>query len=147
VSINGATAIAMRRGDDAGSIIYAGTNLSMRRSGPRIALVSTATSITVKSGESLRRIALRIYGDAKRAADIARLNTIANPDLIFPGQVLNLEAVEHLCGRTPNQQAGFALNAAMSPYSALNRRAFSPPTSRQPELRRVRASATDPPLP
>ncbi len=56
---------------------------------------STATrSYTVVSGDSLSKIAQREYGDAGkwRAIYEANRDTIKNPDLIHPGQVLTLPA-------------------------------------------------------
>ncbi len=51
-----------------------------------------ARTYTVKSGDSLSRIAKRELGDASRWPEIFEANrgTISNPDLIHPGQVLNL---------------------------------------------------------
>jgi nucleoid-associated protein YgaU len=47
---------------------------------------------TVKKGDSLSKIAKRVYGDAQQWRKIHEANrdTIANPDLIHPGQVLKL---------------------------------------------------------
>ena len=47
---------------------------------------------TVKSGDSLSKIAKRELGDATkwRAIYEANRDKIDNPDLIYPGQVLNL---------------------------------------------------------
>ena len=47
---------------------------------------------TVKSGDSLSKIAQREYGDAAEWTRIFEANraTISNPDLIHPGQVLTL---------------------------------------------------------
>jgi nucleoid-associated protein YgaU len=47
---------------------------------------------TVKSGDSLSKIAQRHYGDGRkwRAIFEANRNLITNPDLIHPGQVLTL---------------------------------------------------------
>jgi nucleoid-associated protein YgaU len=55
---------------------------------------STATSrtYTVVAGDSLSKIAKREYGDASKWHRIFEANRdkIQNPDLIHPGQVLNL---------------------------------------------------------
>lgn len=148
VSVNGSLPIAMRRADEAGLTAYRARNLVLRRSGVRIALASDTSSVTVQGGETLGLIALRIYGDRMRALDIARLNNIENPDLIFPGQVLSLPQVERRCRRAQYQEASYAVDpVAMAELPRpLNRRLFSPPSARQPELRRVRATASDPPL-
>jgi nucleoid-associated protein YgaU len=52
----------------------------------------TSRSYTVKKGDSLSKIAKREYGDAQQWRRIyeANRNTIENPDLIQPGQVLRL---------------------------------------------------------
>lgn len=48
---------------------------------------------TVKSGDSLSAIAGAVLGDESRWVDIAVLNDIASPYLIYPGQVLQLPEV------------------------------------------------------
>lgn len=47
---------------------------------------------TVKSGDSLSKIAKHIYGDAKKWRKIFEANKdkIKNPDLIYPGQVFTI---------------------------------------------------------
>ncbi len=47
---------------------------------------------TVKKGDSLSKIAKRVYGDAQQWRKIHEANRdiIDNPDLIHPGQVLKL---------------------------------------------------------
>ena len=47
---------------------------------------------TVKEGDSLSKIAKAVYGDVNQWKAIYQANqdTIKNPDLIFPGQVLKL---------------------------------------------------------
>lgn len=52
----------------------------------------TARTYTVKSGDSLSKIAKREYGDAGKWNAIFEANRdkIKNPDLIHPGQVLNI---------------------------------------------------------
>ena len=49
-------------------------------------------SYTVQSGDSLSKIAKRVYGDANKWHTIFEANRdkIKNPDLIHPGQVLTL---------------------------------------------------------
>ena len=49
-------------------------------------------SYTVKKGDSLSKIAKRVYGDAQQWRKIHEANRdiIENPDLIYPGQVLKL---------------------------------------------------------
>ena len=53
---------------------------------------SGGTTYTVVSGDTLWAIASRHYGNGSRYTDIYNANTdkIANPNLIYPGQVLNI---------------------------------------------------------
>lgn len=53
---------------------------------------AAAQTYTVKKGDSLSRIAKHIYGDASKWKLIYEANkdTIKNPDLIYPDQVLNI---------------------------------------------------------
>lgn len=55
-----------------------------------------AASYTVQKGDSLSAIARRVYGDASLYGRLAAANAIANPNLIYPGQVLSLPDVEAL---------------------------------------------------
>jgi nucleoid-associated protein YgaU len=50
---------------------------------------------TVKSGDSLSKIAQQHYGDGKkwRAIFEANRDLITNPDLIHPGQVLKIPSI------------------------------------------------------
>jgi LysM repeat protein len=148
VSVNGAESIAMHRVDEAGFPAYRAGHVWLRRSGIRVALASEMASVIVRRGDTLGEIAFRIYGDRMRAMDIARLNNIDSPDLIFPGQTLKLEQAERRCRRSHHQEAAYAIDgaAAVERSRALDRRAFSPPSYRQPEQRRIRATAVDPPL-
>jgi nucleoid-associated protein YgaU len=47
---------------------------------------------TITKGDSLSKIAKQFYGDAKQWKKIYEANkeTIKNPDLIFPGQVIKI---------------------------------------------------------
>ena len=45
---------------------------------------------TVVHGDNLWEIAVRAYGDGYRWTDLARVNSLSNPDLIFSGNVLKL---------------------------------------------------------
>ncbi len=53
---------------------------------------SQPTTYTVKSGDSLSKIAKHLYGDADKWHAIYEANKdkIKNPDLIYPGEVLTL---------------------------------------------------------
>ncbi|MEL8056803.1 MAG: peptidoglycan-binding protein LysM [Pseudomonadota bacterium] len=56
------------------------------------AKVAEPTFYTVKSGDSLSKIAKKFYGDAMRYPDIFEANTpmLKHPDRIYPGQVLRI---------------------------------------------------------
>ncbi|MBN1995010.1 MAG: N-acetylmuramoyl-L-alanine amidase [Anaerolineae bacterium] len=58
----------------------------------------TPTTYTVKSGDTLGKIALKMYGDAHKYPLIQRANNIANPSRIWVGQVLIIPPV---AGATP----------------------------------------------
>jgi nucleoid-associated protein YgaU len=45
----------------------------------------TGSSYTVVEGDNLWDIAVRRYGDGYRWVDIAKANSLSNPDLIYPG--------------------------------------------------------------
>ncbi|WP_090089691.1 LysM peptidoglycan-binding domain-containing protein [Clostridium uliginosum] len=45
---------------------------------------------TVVEGDTLWHIAKKYLGDGNRYKEIAEINNISNPDLIFPGQVFNI---------------------------------------------------------
>lgn len=51
------------------------------------------TSYTVKSGDTLEKIARDLLGDRKHVADIQKANPGLNPQKIFVGQVIKLPAV------------------------------------------------------
>jgi len=53
---------------------------------------TTGRSVTVQSGDTLSGIAATFLGNANLWPSIASLNSLSNPDLIFPGQVLSLPA-------------------------------------------------------
>ena len=55
----------------------------------------TTTTYTVVSGDSLSKIAKRKYGDAQKWPVIFEANrdTIKDPDLIHPGQVLKIPTI------------------------------------------------------
>ncbi len=50
----------------------------------------TDKTYTVKPGDDLWDIAVRAYGDGYRWPDIAKANNLADPDLIFSGNVLTI---------------------------------------------------------
>lgn len=58
----------------------------------------TADSYTVAKGDSLWAICKKIYGDGSLAYKLATANGIANPNLIYPGQVLTLPDRDALAG-------------------------------------------------
>lgn len=51
----------------------------------------TVKSHTVKSGDTLWAISKRYLGDGSKYMQLAKLNNIKNPNLIYPGQVIRLE--------------------------------------------------------
>lgn len=63
-----------------------GGNSSGRTGTPEI-----PQTYTVQKGDTLWGIAKRFLGDGSLYGEIARLNSIANPNLIYPGQVLRIQ--------------------------------------------------------
>jgi len=59
---------------------------------PRPSTPASERSYTVRKGDSLSKIAKREYGDAQQWRRIYEANreTIENPDLIYPGQVIRI---------------------------------------------------------
>lgn len=106
VSLNGGAPVSLQRADEDGLIAYRANGLVLRRAGPRAAFASEAATVTVREGDTLGLIARRIYGDRLRASEIAAANadTVANPNLIYPGQVLRLPASERRCRRTSSER-------------------------------------------
>lgn len=51
---------------------------------------TTPKQYTVKKGDTLWSICKKHLGDGQKYKEIAKLNNIKNPDLIYPGQVLRL---------------------------------------------------------
>ncbi len=47
-------------------------------------------SYTVQKGDNLCKIGRNLYNDCRRGLEIADLNNLRNPDIIYPGQVLQL---------------------------------------------------------
>lgn len=48
------------------------------------------TTYSIKEGDNLWDICVRAYGDGFRWAELAKVNNIQNPDLIYPDNVLNV---------------------------------------------------------
>ena len=82
-------------------IINAGTKLTVPNVAPKtLTAMNTQTqpigepisgsSYTVKKGDCLWTIAVRAYGDGYKWTQIAKANNLANPDLIFSGNVFTL---------------------------------------------------------
>lgn len=79
-----------------------GTKLNMPNAKPRIEPIDAVGSsitdqsaiseekYTVQKGDHLWGIAVRKYGDGYRWPELARLNNIPNPDLIYAGSTLKL---------------------------------------------------------
>lgn len=116
MGLAGATPIAMQRVDENGVAAYRAGDLVFMRAGARAVLRGGQTRVTVRAGDSLSRISMRVYGDFTHAADIARANSdqISNPNLIVPGQVLRLPLAERRCRRVWRDQAATPI-AAMAP--------------------------------
>lgn len=142
--VNGGAPIQMQRSDEGGLAAYRSEGLVLRRSGVRAALTSGEATVTVRAGDTLGAIALRAYGDRTRVAEIARENGLANPDLILVGQVLRLAVVERTCRRSMVEAASYAPDPSAAPSAVLDRRLFSAPSRRQPDLRNVQATSVDP---
>lgn len=49
------------------------------------------SQVTVQQGDTLWSIAIREYDSGYRWSEIAQINAISNPDLIYPGTVLRLQ--------------------------------------------------------
>lgn len=60
---------------------------------PRPVETAPIKTHSVVEGDTLWYIAKRYLGDGNRYTEIVELNGIKNPDMIFPGQVLNLPTV------------------------------------------------------
>ena len=60
-----------------------------------------AGSYTVVKGDSLWAICKKFYGDGSLAYKLATANSVKNPNLIYPGQVLTLPDKEALTGYAP----------------------------------------------
>lgn len=81
-------------------VLYAGTKLIVPDVKQRMITVQnnpienqnpiTGTSYTVVKGDYLWSIAVRAYGDGYKWTEIAKVNDLANPSMIFSGNVLKL---------------------------------------------------------
>jgi len=80
------------------------------------AVAQSPNRVTVQGGETLGAIALRHYGDAAAAAEIAAANRILNPDMVFAGTELMLPRRDG-ASRT---EAGSARRIAVSPGETLS---------------------------
>ncbi len=74
------------------SDVQSGTSSTAPATGQEPTTPQQGRTYTVVAGDSLSKIAKREYGDASkwRAIYEANRDQIKNPDLIHPGQVLNL---------------------------------------------------------
>lgn len=52
--------------------------------------IASSRTYIVQAGDTLGRIAERFYGNAALYEQLARVNNIKNPDLIFPGQIITI---------------------------------------------------------
>ena len=81
-------------------VLYTGTKLIVPDVKPKLVTVQnnpvqglspiTGSSYTVAKGDYLWNIAVRAYGDGYKWTEIAKANNLANPSLIFSGNVLKL---------------------------------------------------------
>lgn len=62
----------------------------MQPSNPKSPDAITTATYTVKKGDTLWDIAVRAYADGYKWTDIAKANNLANPDVIFSGNVIKL---------------------------------------------------------
>lgn len=62
-----------------------GTNITTESN-----LAINGENYTIASGDNLWQIAVRAYGDGYKWVDIAKANSLANPDLIFAGNELKI---------------------------------------------------------
>ncbi len=81
------------------SVLYVGTKLVVPnvaaktitiQKTPEISNPITGNSYTVVEGDSLWDITVRAYGDGYKWTEVAKINNLANPDLIYSGNVLKL---------------------------------------------------------
>ena len=84
------------------SVIYSGSKLvipnvkpkAVEPAQPNQTLVNnqsiTGKTYTIQRGDCLWEISIRAYGDGYRWPEIAKVNNLTNPDLIFSGNVLQL---------------------------------------------------------
>ncbi len=83
------------------SVISAGTKLTIPSVTPKIKTVASAqdvsygskitgTTYTVQKGDHLWGIAVRAYGDGYKWTEIAAVNNISTPNIIYSGQVIKL---------------------------------------------------------
>ena len=75
------------------------------RSSEASGLPQASGSYTVVKGDSLWAICKKFYGDSSLAYKLATANSIKNPDLIYPGQVLTLPDKNTLMGYAAAQPA------------------------------------------
>jgi len=77
--------------EDSSEQIVSGSNSLPLTQDSKIANNSImGSTYTVKSGDCLWDIAIRAYGDGYRWPELARVNNIVNPDLIYPNTVLQI---------------------------------------------------------
>ena len=82
---------------------------------------------TVQQGDTLFSIAQQAYGDGNQWPVIAKANNIANPNLIYPGQVLYIPTIGPTKTCTVTSANGLNARAAPTSNSTLIN-SFSPGT-------------------
>lgn len=73
------------------------------------------TTYTVKSGDSLSRIAANVLGNMAQWPQIASLNSISAPYVIYPGQVLQLPGAGPAAGPTESIMPISIMPVAVAP--------------------------------
>lgn len=83
------------RSTEQGKADFGNVGSSVNSTEPMAGWIATPDrTYTVVSGDSLSRIAMRVYGKASRWPEIFEANRdqLTDPDRIYPGQVLKLPA-------------------------------------------------------
>ena len=71
---------------DVPKIVVQDSGTSMSNAPPSI----TTSTYTIQKGDNLWDISVRAYGDGFKWLEIAKINNLRNPDLIFSGNILKL---------------------------------------------------------
>lgn len=80
----------------------------------KISLEESPGSYTVQPGDNLWKIAEKFYGSGYNWVDIAKENKLRNPNMIVPGQQLNLPKVEVKKPTPPEETKGTKFGEAIT---------------------------------